>query len=340
LFNHNKTEYEITLYSASNATDAHTKDFQRVADQWRDVAHLSDDELCTQIQADRIDILVDLSGHSSGNRLGVFARKPAPIQVTAWGHATGTGLPTIDYLFSDPVACPPAVRSMFVEKIYDLPCIISIEPPPDDVRRSNPPVFSKGYITFGVFNRASKISDEAVAVWARILDAVPRSQILFKHLAFDEVSTRNRLLEMFTSHGISADRIAFLGSTTRRDHLSAFEAVDISLDPFPQNGGISTWESLQMGVPVVAKLGNSIPSRLAGAIVTSVGLGDWVSDSTDGYLAVAQKYASMPDHLKALRRGLPERLLASASGNSATYTKAVETAYRQMWMDYCRTAAE
>jgi predicted O-linked N-acetylglucosamine transferase (SPINDLY family) len=340
LLNHDKARFEITCYSSvSPLEDDVTEDFRRAADRWRDVARSSDDELCEQIKADQIDILVDLSGHTDGNRLGVFARKPAPIQVTAWGHATGTGLPTIDYLFSDPVACPEAARPMFAEKVFDLPCLLSIEPLPEQLGPFAPPVLSKGHVTFGVFNRANKISDNAVSLWARILHAVPRSQILIKDRAFDEAPTRSQLLERFAIWGIAADRVACLGATSRQDHLAAFKEVDISLDPFPNNGGISTWESLQIGVPVVAKLGNTIPSRLAGAILTSVGMGDWVADSADGYLAVAVKFASVPDHLEALRQELPSRISASAAGNSATYTKTVEAAYRTMWADYCGTAA-
>jgi predicted O-linked N-acetylglucosamine transferase (SPINDLY family) len=339
LLNHDKSQFEVTCYSSSRVQDELTQDFRGAADRWRDVTRVSDDELSALIQADQIDILVDLSGHSSNNRLGVFARKPAPVQVTAWGYATGTGLPTIDYLFSDPVACPAPIRHNFAEKIFDLPCLVTIDPLLDHVPPSNPPVLSKGYVTFGVFNRASKISDDVLAVWARVLDSVPQSRILLKSMAFEDASLRNRFSESFAARGIVASRVAFLGATLRRDHLAAFSEIDISLDPFPHNGGISTWESLQMGVPVVAKLGDSIPSRVAGAILTAVGMADWVSDDVDGYVAIAVKLAAMPDHLKALRYELPARILASAAGNSATYTKAVEAAYRTMWVDYCRAAA-
>jgi predicted O-linked N-acetylglucosamine transferase (SPINDLY family) len=338
LFSHDKTQFEIFGYSSTLLEDSLTEQFRRAADQWRNAAQLSDEALCAQIKADEIDILVDLSGHSLGHRLGAFARKPAPVQVTAWGHATGTGLPTIDYLFADPVVCPPAVRHLFAEKIFDLPCIISIDPLLDQARQSEPPALAKGHVTFGVFNRVSKISDDAVSVWAKILDSVPRSQILMKHTAFDDPAMRNRLLKMFEVRGIAADRLAFLGSTSHQEHLGAFSSVDISLDTFPCNGGISTWESLQMGVPVVGKLGNNISSRVGGAIASSIGLSHWIADSAEGYAAIAEKFASRPDHLKTLRRELPSMISASAAGNSVTYTRAVESAYRTMWTNYCRTA--
>jgi len=337
LLHHDKARFEVTCYSCSNLEDDTTNDFRRAADRWRSVASLSDDELDAQIRADHIDILVDLSGHSAGHRLEVFARKPAPVAVSAGG--TGTGVPAIDYLFSDPVICPAEARHLFAEKIVDLPCVITIAPLPEQLPPSDPPVLANGHVTFGVFNRATKISDNVVSLWARILHAVPRSRLLLKHYAFDHAALRGRLTEKFASHGIAADRVGFRGSTSRAEHLAAFKDVDISFDPFPHNGGISTWESLQMGVPVVALLGRTIASRAAGAILFSVGMTDWVADSAEEYLAIAAKFAAAPGDLKALRHELPARLSASAAGNSALYTKAVEAAYRTMWADFCRTAA-
>jgi predicted O-linked N-acetylglucosamine transferase (SPINDLY family) len=336
LRSHDKAQFEITCYSTSAVEDDFTEEFQKLADRWRNVVQLSDDELCGHIQADQIDILVDLSGHTAGNRLTVFARKPSPVQVSA--GATGTGIPRVDYLFSDAVACPPAVRHLFAEKIFDLPSIMTIEPLPYQIPLTKPPVLSRRYVTFGVFNRVSKISNEAVSLWSRILEAVPQSRLLIKDTAVDEATMRVRQLERFAAHGTSSERIAFLGATPHQDHLAAFKGVDISLDPFPQNGGISALESLQMGVPLVTLLGNGISSRAAGSILSSVGMNAWVAETPDDYLAIAVKFASMPDHLEALRPALPGRVARSAVGDAAIYTKAIETAYRTMWAEYCRTA--
>jgi predicted O-linked N-acetylglucosamine transferase (SPINDLY family) len=300
LLHHDKRSFEVTCYSCSNLEDDVTDRFRGAADHWRSVAQFSDEELDAQIRADRIDVLVDLSGHSAGHRLAVFARKPAPVAVSAGG--TGTGVPAIDYLFSDPVVCPTEVRHLFAETIVDLPCVITIESLPDALQPSDPPALAKGYVTFGVFNRATKISEAASSLWARILHAVPRSRLLLKHYGFDHAALRGRLIEKFAPHGIAAERISFLGSSSRDEHLAAFSAVDISLDPFPHNGGISTWESLQMGVPVVALLGQTIASRAAGAILASVGMTDWVAQSAEEYLAIAVKFASAPEHLQALRQ--------------------------------------
>ncbi len=335
---HDKAGFEITCYYNAIKADEFTDDFQRCADRWRNITRLSDEELCQQIQDDQIDILVDLSGHTAGDRLAAFARKPAPIQVSA--GATGTGLPTIDYLLSHPIICPAEIRPYFAEKIVDLPSIMTIEPLPSGLQPSDPPVLSKGFITFGVFNRATKLSEEVVSLWSRVLAAVPNSRLLLKHYGFDEAERCDRILEKFALHGIAPDRIAFLGATPRGDHLATFKDVDISLDTFPHNGGISTLELLQMGVPVVALLGKAISSRAAGSIMNSVGLDDWVAEDLDGYMDIAVKFASMPDHLKALRYELPARLSASAAGNPVIYTRALEAAFRKMWVGYCQTAPE
>jgi predicted O-linked N-acetylglucosamine transferase (SPINDLY family) len=336
LQHHDKTQFEIVCYSCSVAQDERTEEFRRIADRWVDAAQLSDQVLAERIVADKIDILIDLSGHSAGNRLGTFARKPAPVQVTAWGHGTGTGLPTIDYLFADPVTMPQSVRHFFAEKLYDLPCIITTEPPPPGLQPCDPPMLANGHVTFGVFNRMSKVSDEAVAVWADILKRVPRSRLLMKDGSLDDESVRAGLSEKFAGRGLAPERIEFLGFTPREQHLAAFARVDIGLDPFPQNGGVSTWEALHMGVPVVAKLGEVPGSRLSGAILSSLGLHDWVAESADAYAAIAVARVSMPDQLQRLRHALPGTIANYASGNGARYTHAVKEAYRQMWQDYCR----
>jgi predicted O-linked N-acetylglucosamine transferase (SPINDLY family) len=336
LQHHDKSQFEIVCYSCSVAQDERTEEFRRIADRWVDAAQLSDQMLAERILADKIDILVDLSGHSAGNRLATFARKPAPVQVTAWGHGTGTGLPTIDYLFCDPVTMPQDVRHFFAEKLYDLPCIITTEPPPAGLHPSDPPVLANGHVTFGVFNRMAKVSDEAVAVWTDILNRVPHARLLLKDASLDDEAVRVGLTERFAAHGLSPDRIEFLGFTPREQHLGAFASVDIGLDPFPQNGGVSTWEALHMGVPVVAKLGRVPASRLTGAILSSLGLHDWVAESAEEYAAIAVERAAMPEQLRQLRHTLAATIANSASGNGERYTRAVEHAYRAMWQEYCR----
>lgn len=331
LQHHDRSQFEIICYCNSPVEDAVTASFRPLADRWRDVRLWTDAQLAQCIRADQVDILIDLSGHSDGNRLCVFAAKPAPIQVTAWGHATGTGQPTIDYLFSDPVMVPAEVRHLFAEQIYDLPCTSIIEPPPAEFRSSEAPVTTNGYVTYGVFNRISKISDEAIAVWTRILRSDVTARLMIKHFGLDADSTRSLLQDKFASHGIAQDRLQLIGSTSREEHLAAYRHVDICLDPFPQGGGVSTWEALHMGVPVVAKIGNAIPKRLGGAILSSIGMADWVATDDDQYVDIALR--STPDQLRKLRRELPD--LINARCGPIAYTRAVEEGYRTMWRTCC-----
>jgi predicted O-linked N-acetylglucosamine transferase (SPINDLY family) len=331
LQNHDNTRFEIICYSASPAEDAVTASFRQVADRWRDILQWSDDRLADCMRADKVDILIDLSGHGDGNRLRTFARKPAPIQVTAWGHATGTGLPTIDYLFSDPVVLPAEARHLYAERIHDLPCAIIIEPPHPELRSPEPPVTSNGYVTYGSVNRASKLSSAVIGLWARILQSDVTSRLLIKHQQIDDASIRSMLLEKFAAHGIVPDRICLLGSTSRKEHLEAYRRVDICLDPFPHGGGVSTWETLHMGVPVVTKLGKGMASRVGGAILSAVGMTDWVAGDDDQYVEIALR--ATPDRLRKIRHELPD--LIDRRCSPAAYTRAVEAAYRTMWERWC-----
>ena len=338
LGHHDHAKFEVICYSCSLERDAVTDECRSMVDRWVDAWQLSDHELADCIQSDGVDILVDLSGHSDGNRLTVFAAKPAPIQVTAWGHGTGTGLATMDYLFSDAVLIPQGDRHLFAEEVHDLPCAITIEPPPES-RPSPLPMIRNGYVTFGVFNRIDKISDAALAVWSRLLQAVPGSIIVVKHGALSDAFVRDHLVSRFVAYGVAPDRVRCLGATSREEHLAEFANIDISLDPFPQNGGVSTWESLQMGVPVVAKLGASCASRIGGSIGSAIGLDDWIAEDDERYVAIASEFAGRPSELAALRAKLPAMVANSEAGNTELYTRRVEEAYRRFWRDYCSSVA-
>ena len=328
---HDKSRFEVICYSTAPNDDDITASFRRVADQWRDVQQWSDDQLADCIRADRVDILVDLSGHTRGNRLRTFARKPAPVQVTAWGDATGTGLRTMDYLFSDPVRAPMDVRHYFAEQIYDLPCALIIEPPPTALRVPEPPVMSNGYVTYGAFTRASRLSNSVLDVWARILNSDLTSRLVIKDFLLNDATIQSRLLDNFAAHGIGRDRVDLLGQTSRQEHLAAYRLIDICLDPFPHGGGVSTWETLHMGVPVVTKLGNGMSSRHGGGFLTAIGMSDWNAADDEHYVDIALR--STPDRLRMIRHQLPDLLAARCS--PAIYTRAVEDAYRTMWKTYC-----
>jgi predicted O-linked N-acetylglucosamine transferase (SPINDLY family) len=338
LRNRDRQQFQVACYSCSPLRDAMTAECRFAADIWVDAWQMSDDELTARIEADQVDILVDLSGHSAGNRLTVFACKPAPIQVTAWGSGTGTGLPTVDYFFADPVTVPPAVRHLFAEQLHDLPAVITTDP----LQGAQPtplPMLRTGHVTFGVFNRIDKISNPALLVWSRLMQELPGATIVIKNGALDDPFLRDRLVGRFVAHGVAQERISCLGSSLRDRHIAEFANIDISLDPFPQNGGVSTWESLQAGVPVIAKVGASAASRAAAGIVTAVGLGDWAAEDDDGYIAIARRYAADPMALAKLRSELPQMVTNSAAGNGVLYTRKVEEGYRAFWRRYCASSA-
>ncbi len=330
-----RSRFEVVLYSNSRMEDALTRDFRAGADRWRRVADLTDDELAQRIRDDGIDILVDLSGHTDGNRLLMFARKPAPIQVTAWGYSTGTGIPAIDYLFHDTIGVPTSARPLFAETIADLPCQVGFEAPPDSPGIGASPATTRGYVTFGCFNRLFKVSAGAIELWSKILHALPRSRLLLKDRLLDLAAPRATMIEAFARRGFGTDRLELLGNTSRREHLQAHDRIDIALDPFPHNGGVSTWEALWMGCPVVAKTGNSIPGRMSAAILASVGLNDWVAGSDEEYVAIALRKAGDIEGLTSLRSRLRGLIEASESGNPDRYANAVGEAYRAMWRRWC-----
>ena len=339
LRHHDHTNFEIVCYSSSPLQDEMTDEFRAFADRWVDAVLLSDEQLTDRIEEDGIDILVDLSGHSGGTRLGMFARKPAPIQLSAWGAPTGTGLKTIDYIFADPVAIPEEARPEFAEKIHDLPCMLTISEPAPGLYKPDLPMLRNGYVTFGTFNRIDKISNEVMPVWSRLLRELPGSKLVIKHGALEDAGLRDGLAARFAEHGVSPDSVVYLRASPREEHLGEFAQIDISLDPFPQNGGAGTWESLHMGVPVVAKLGRTKSGRAAGGILKAIGLDDWVAEDDETYIAIAKRFAGDPATLAALRADLPARIMASAAGNGATYTRHVEAAYRQFWRNYCAAQA-
>jgi predicted O-linked N-acetylglucosamine transferase (SPINDLY family) len=332
---HDHARVQVFCYSGTRGRDAVNTEARALADVWHDVADLADDALEALIRADRIDILVDLSGHSAGNRLPVFARRPAPVQVTAWGYATGTGLDAMQYFLADPVCVAADLRDALVEEVVDLPCVLTYQPAGDIPDVSPPPALASGQITFGAFNRLVKVSPAAVEAWARVLAAVPDSRLVIKTPKSDLDVDRARLRDHLTTLGVAAERIEIMGSTAQREHLEAHAAIDILLDPFPHTGGITTADALLMGVPVVTVLGEQQAGRVSAALLTALGLTDLIAGDADEYVEIAVRLAGDRDRLARERAALRERLLTSPVGNATLYTRAVEGAYRGIWRRWC-----
>ncbi len=335
VWGHDRERFEVVCYSGVIQEDELTARFRDAADLWRPILNVPDEALLQQIADDAIDVLIDLSGHTMGNRLTAFTAKPAPVQVSGWGAVTGTGVPEIDALFADPFMIPPDERHLFAETIVDLPCMLSYHTPEYAPDVTPLPALANGWVTFGCLNRFAKVSDDALAVWARVLEAVPDSRLLFKDKVFDDDTERTHTVERLARLGIPEARLQFLGGTDHQGHLAAYGEVDIALDPFPQNGGISSLEALWMGAPVVTRVGATPPGRAGAALLTPLGLGDLVGRDADDYVEIARLLASDLDGLAALRAGLRERLLGSPIGDLPRYVGAVEDAYRELWRRWC-----
>jgi predicted O-linked N-acetylglucosamine transferase (SPINDLY family) len=325
----------VVCYSGVTNPDHVTAEIRACADRWHDVADLSDDDLAAQIGADEIDILVDLSGHSGGNRLPVFAREPAPVQVTAWGYGAGTGLDAMHYFLADPIAIPPEHRATYAEQIVDLPSALCYEPPAHTPAVAPLPASQHGYVTFGAFNRLPKITARTLETWARVLMCVPSARLVIKCVGADLAPERDRLLATLAAHGVHPDRVTIFGKTSQPDHLAAHGEVDLMLDTFPQSGGITTLDALVMGVPVVTLLGRRITGRASASFLTTLGLADLIAHTPDEYVEIATRFAGDLDRLVQERATLRERLLTSPLGDAARYTRAVEAAYREIWRRWC-----
>lgn len=337
VLNHDRKVVEPFLYSSlptDPEKDAMSAMFRAVGN-FREVHGKNDDDFEAMIEADEIDILVDLAGHTNGGRLGVFCRKPAPVQVTAWGFAHGTGVPDIDYFFADPVAVQPDERQYYAERIYDLPCIVTYRPPVEyNIRPTSPaPALTNEYFRFGCFARFEKLSDAFLGTVKKILEGVPTSRVYFKDHAFKRPYSIRRVLSAL--EGIDPARIAFGGSTTHPEHLLEYQKVDAILDPYFHGGGIVSLETLYCGVPLLTMYGRQPSGRTASSVLTAIGRTDWIAKTEADYVKLAIEWANRPHDLAVSRKTLRQELLDSPVVKG--YVQAVESAYRDIWKSWCQS---
>jgi protein O-GlcNAc transferase len=339
LAGHDHEAVEVYCYwQQESEPDEITERIRGYADHWRVVNMLSDDALAELIRADEIDVLVDLSGYSNGNRLLMLARKPAPIIMTGWGHVTGLGIDASDYILADAVCAPPEHAGLYHERVLHLPCVVAYdarEPYPGVVA---PPAQNNGHITFGYLGRANKTSDTVWAAWAEILRRVPHSRLILKGADYLDTAYRARVAEFFVSLRISSHRVEMRGPTPRAHHMSVYGEIDIALDPFPQGGGVTTLESCLMGVPSVALLGDYLNARIAPSILTTLGHSEMVAASVPEYVDLAVQMAERGTTLRDRMR-LRQTLLSSVICDARGYARNVEAAYRAAWRDWCSTEA-
>jgi predicted O-linked N-acetylglucosamine transferase (SPINDLY family) len=319
--------------------DAQTAAFQQIADGWHNVTGRTDRDVAALVQRERVDILVDCAGHTRGNRLAVFARKPAPVQVTWLGFPGTTGLPAIDFRFTDAIADPPGADAFATETLVRLPHGFLCYAPPLSVPDVAPaPSALTGRITFGSFNNLAKLTPAVIETWARILGQVPGARLLLKAKQFSDPPTRASALDRFAAGGIAADRLDVRTTVAAQDaHLAAYAAVDIALDPFPYNGATTTCEALWMGVPVVTLRGQRHAGRVGASLLTHAGLGEWIADTIDDYVAKAVALAQDRGQLAARRMRLRDQVMTSALGDARGFAATVEDAYRVLWERWCAT---
>lgn len=306
------------------------------SDRWHDVLCLSTKELADLIVAQGIDILVDLSGHTGDNRLQVFALKPAPVQVTWLGYFHSTGLSSIDYFISDPYTTPQQSNQLFSEALVRLPNSRFCYTPLDEVPDVAGPAFMKaGHITFGCFNRVAKLSDPVIEAWARIVLQVPAAKLLIKDWGLDTEEKARQLTNRFAAHGLPAERLILRPES---DYLQMFEEyadIDIALDPFPYNGGMTTLDALWMGVPVVTLAGKSVVSRQSTSMLNNIGLEELFFPDVDSYVGGAVALALDNDRLTELRRDIRLRMSRSPLCDTEQFTRDLELLYRRMWLAWC-----
>lgn len=352
LLNHDPDRVEVVCYGSVERPDDITEQIKQRT-TYVDINHWSEDKLALKIRRDRIDILVDLSAFTKGNHLRAFARRPAPVQVSAWGYATGTGLDCIDAVFSDGVLAPEADEWQYAERVIRLPSAIPWMRPDYDVDVGHvPSAFGRAF-TFGVFNRCQKLNPLALDAWADILRRAPGSRIVIKSPGLDNAQTREMLIEHLKARGVFYDdgptpgvpqlnrqgrrktRVLIFGKSAHADQMAAHWPIDVVLDPFPMGGGISAAESLYMGIPLVTLHGDRACGRLTASLERQVGLDDWVAPTREAYVERAVRAAADPQALIPIRRRLRADLLASPVCQLRTYAGLVEDAYDELWARYC-----
>ncbi len=301
--NIDRSETEVVCYSNRPIPDAMTGRFQATATVWRDVVGLTDAQLAEQICADKIDILFDLDGHTAGNRLFVFARKPAPIQISWVGYEGTTGLTAIDYILADHHVIPVGSERHYVEGVLRMPHGYLCYDPPVAAPPVGPlPALAKGFTTFCSFNNLSKITPQVVAVWAKILRSVPRSRLILQYRGLGDETVRGRYTALFAECGVDAGQLDLRAPTPHADYLATYEQADIALDPFPFAGGTITCEALWMGVPVVTCPGETFASRHGLSHLSNIGITETIARDLDGYVETAVALARDLPRLSALRR--------------------------------------
>ena len=329
LSHHDKSRFEIFCYANLARPDRTTERLKGLADHWRDIYGMSDEKGARLIAQDGIELLVDLAGHTSGNRLPLLARRPAPLQVTWIGYPDSTGLPQIDYRITDRLADPPGeAERRHSERLIRLPgSFCCYQPPPDSPEVGPLPLAAAGRVTFGSFNNLAKVTPEVIALWSMVLHAVPGARILLKCRPLEDPEVCARIRGRFESAGVPPERVELHGGNpSPSEHLGEYHRVDIALDTFPYTGTTTTCEALWMGVPVVTLAGSRHAARTGLSLLSNCGLPHLVAGSCEEYVSIASGLAQDAGKLRELREGLRERMQGSPLMDGAGITRELEAA--------------
>ncbi|GAB2255170.1 hypothetical protein Droror1_Dr00008948 [Drosera rotundifolia] len=342
LCHHDYNNYKVFVYSAVVKPDAKTIKFREKVMKkggiWRDMYGIDEKKVASIVREDKVDILVELTGHTANNKLGMMACRPAPIQVTWIGYPNTTGLPAIDYRITDALADPPDMKQKHVEELVRLPeCFLCYTPSPEAGPVSPTPAILNGFCTFGSFNNLAKITPKVLQVWARILCAVPNSRLVVKCKPFCSDSIRLRFLSALEQLGVESVRVDLLPLILlNHDHMHAYSLMDISLDTFPYAGTTTTCESLYMGVPCVTMEGRVHAHNVGVSLLKNIGLGHLVAKTEDEYVKLAVKLALNVTALSELKMSLRDFMLKSPVCDGEGFTRGLESVYRHMWRRYCK----
>jgi protein O-GlcNAc transferase len=338
--NHNPQQFEIFCYADVSRPDDVTWRLRGAASVWRDIQGISDAEIASRIRRDRIDILVDLSLQTAGNRLLVFAREPAPVQVTYLSYCSTSGLDAMDFRLSDPYLDPPSTNSeqastdepYYQEKTIRLTHSYWCYEAPEGTPPVNPlPATGNDFVTFGCFNTYAKVSSATWQVWHRLLKTIPDSRLIV-HAALG--SHREMAKKNLAAAGVNPDRLSFVTGVSTQEYFKWYEQIDIALDPFPYGGGTTNCDAIWMGVPVVTLRGRTGVGRGGASILSNLGMTDWISNDEEHYIQIAGALANDRSKLAELRRGLRQRMQNSPLMDGPSYARDVEAAYRRMWRQW------
>jgi protein O-GlcNAc transferase len=316
--------------------DEITDRFKTAAQVWREIPDLDDDEAVHQIIADDVDILFDLSGHTAGNRLGIFDRRAAPIQIGWAGYVGTAGLDTYEGLIADAVEVPIGHDVYYTEPVIRMPdCYVSYLAPQEAPPVAPLPSHDGKRFTFGCFNRPAKLNDEVARTWSRILAAVPDSRLLMVYGGLNEAATQNAVLGALSRGGVDPGRVQLIGENQQLQILKAYHDVDLALDPFPYSGGVTTLEAMWMGVPVVTLVGDTFAGRHSASHLTAAGLAEFCAQTKDEYVALAIDWSRRHDDLAALRGTLRQRLATSPLCDAPRFAEHLARELMRLWADWC-----